>query len=98
MEMLALKNGSSAPKPMVITTMRSITYLWEKGLTGMCVVIDLVDRCKNPNHKIPDGDMSQLKELKLIESDGHILEVVKDVVLSAAKGEGVHMTIVSPVK
>ncbi|HUD02610.1 MAG TPA: hypothetical protein VMR46_01130 [Candidatus Paceibacterota bacterium] len=98
MEMLALKNGSSVPKPAVIAIMMSVNSLWEEGLGGMCAVIDLVDRCKNPNHKIADDVMLQLKASRLIEPEGRIHEAVKDVVLSATEGEGVEMTIGSPVK
>lgn len=98
MQMLALNNGSTEPQPAVVATFMSLSGLWKEGIGGMCAVIDLVDRCKNPQHRIDQRSERKLKELALIEPDGRIHQTVKNVALSAARGNGPDMTLVSPIK
>jgi hypothetical protein len=98
MEMIALNNGSTEPQPAVVATFMSLSGLWKEGIGGMCAVVDLVERCKNPQHPIDRVSEAKLKSLALIGPDGRIHQTVKNVTLSAAKGESFDMTLVSPVK
>ncbi len=98
MQMVALNNGSSEPQPIVVAAYMSLSGLWEEGIAGMCAVIDLVSRCNNPRHPIDRQSEEKLRSLALIEPDGKIHGSIKNVVLSAAKGTGLDMTLVSPVK
>lgn len=98
MEMTALKNGTTAPQSAVVSTIMSLNMLWKEGLMGMCAVIELVERCKNPQHSIDSVSEQTLRKLALIQSDGGIHEIIKNVALSAAEGEGHHMVLTSPIK
>ena len=96
--MLALNNGSTEPQPVVVSTYMSLTTLWKEGLGGMCAVLELVDQCKDPRKSIGSHSLKKLKGLALVQPDGRIHQTIKNVVLSAASGEGSEMTLVSPVK
>lgn len=98
MQMVALNNGSVEPQPAVIATFMSLSGLWKGGISGMCAVIDLVDRCKNPQHRIDQESERTLKSLALLEHDGRIHETVRNIALSAAKGDGPDMVLISPIK
>jgi hypothetical protein len=98
MEMLVLKNGSSEPKVSVVSTMMSVKGLWEQGISGMCHVVELVERCHDPRACIDPSSEEALKGLALLQPDGRPHDTVKNVVLSAASGKGFEMTLESPVK
>lgn len=98
MQMVALNNGSTEPLVAVTAAFMSLSGLWKEGIGGMCAVIDLVDRCKNPQHRLDPQSEAKLKSLRLLESDGRIHGTIKNIALSAAKGDGAHMVLVSPVK
>lgn len=98
MEMLALKNGSSEPKPAVVATMMSLRGLWEKGIPGMCAVSDLYERCKDPKHRIANGELKALTDLALIGPDGRVHDTIKNVVLSAISGKSFNIKMGSPLK
>ena len=98
MEMLALNNGSSEPKPAVIATMMSLKGLWDKGIPGMCAVSDLYERCQNPKHQIANGELKALKDLALIQPDGRIHDTIKNGVLSAITGKSFDIKMGSPIK
>lgn len=96
--MITLKNGSSHPEVSVISTMMSVEGLWKSGITGMCHVVELVARCKDPKVRIDLSSESALKDLGLLQGDGVPHDTVKDVVLSMAVGEGLDLTLGSPVQ
>lgn len=98
MDMVVLNNGTTAPQPAVIATFLSLRGLWRGGLDDMCAVIDLVERCRNPQYPIEQGSEAKLRRLALIDSNGKIHEIVRNVALSAAEGKGSTMTLVSPLK
>ena len=99
MEMLALNNGSSEPKPAVITSMMSIRGLWNEGIPGICAISDLYERCRNQSHPIANGEKQKLESLALLQPDGHVHDTIKNVVLSAITGESLaDMKLGSPIK
>lgn len=98
MEMLRLNNDSSEPKISVATTMMSIRSLWDQGITGICAVSDLYERCRDPNHQIANGELKTLQGLALIQPDGRIHDTIKNVVLSAITGESSDIALGSPIK
>ncbi|MDB5265659.1 MAG: hypothetical protein JWM39_372 [Parcubacteria group bacterium] len=98
MEMLELKDSSSEPKPIVLAVMMSTQMLWESGITGMCHVVELVNRCHDSHCAIDSSSEERLKELELLQKDGSVHSSVRAIMLSAAIGKGVHMKFGSPLK
>jgi len=93
-----LKNGTEACLPLVTVTMFSLNKLIEDG--KIIVVHELVQLCRNHDH-VPWGKTGEdLKALSLVENrDGwHVHDGIRDIVLSAANGEGLGMSIGNPVR
>lgn len=96
MEELLLKNGSKEADALVRVLMMSLRGLWD-GIGGALAVYDLVEKCKNPDYEIFGSNTEKLENLRLIDSNGTIHGSIKNVVLSAVEGEGLDMTLGSPV-
>lgn len=99
-QLVTLKNGAEEVLALVTVTMASLDAISRQG-KGV-VVFELVELCRNPNHK-PWGDTGdELKEWKLatcdIEGRWEVHDSIRNIVLSAAKGEGLDMEIGNPVK
>ena len=96
-ETVKLKNGTEEARPMVAVTMFALNGLMEEG--KVIVLYELVQLCRNRDH-VPWGKTGEdLKALSLIENrDGwHVHDSIRNIVLSAAKGEGLEMSIGNPV-
>ena len=92
MEMSQLKTGKSVPTPLVTTTMIALhQIIAEDGIA----FYELVEFCKDSNHKIRGG-ADKLKTLALLQSDGSIHSDVREIVLAAIEGEGLDLALVSP--
>ena len=94
-----LKNGIEEAKPLVAVVMLSLESLFKEG-KGI-VFYELVEICKDSNHK-PWGTAigEDLKNLSLAsEVDGKWLvhDSIRNIVLSAAEGEGLDLRLVNPV-
>jgi hypothetical protein len=97
MEMVKLKNGTEEAKHLVTTVMMSINGLAKQGLPGMLAVYDLAEVCKGKGYR-PFGDnMKKLQGLALLDQSGKPHDSIRNIVLSAVQGEGLDMTIGSPV-
>jgi hypothetical protein len=92
MEMSLLKIGKSVPKPVAMTTMVALRQIAENDPLAF---YELVELCKDSNHQIW-GDTDKLKGLSLLQSDGRVRDDVKEVILSAAEGEGMELSLGSP--
>src|SRR5260221_610179 len=84
--MVTLKNGSEAVKPVVEVTMLSLIFLIKSG--RMVEVYELVKKAKNPQYVMFAMARKILSELELIDSDGSIPSSVRDIILSAVRGDG----------
>ena len=100
METVNLKNGSSEVKPLVAATMHSLNAVLEgsgDALNGMLAFYELVQKCKNPSHEIwSDAQSTLLMSLSLIDANGDVHSSIKNVVLSAAQGDGLELSLGSP--
>ncbi len=97
MEMVRLNNGTQMAKPLVMSVMMSINGLEQQGLSGMLAVYELVEVCKDKDYKPSPDNMKKLQDLRLLEKSGKPHDSIRNVVLSAVQGEGIDMTIGSPV-
>lgn len=98
MDTVILKHGNiEAHAGMVKVTMLSLHTLFD-SLQGVTAFYDLVMKARDRNYKISYGDNEgYLKKVGLLQEDGSIHEAVKEIVLSAAVGDGLEMKLVSPI-
>lgn len=97
MEMVRLKNGKEEPKSLVATVTVPLRLLAEGGLGGAMALYELHQKAKDPNHQFSGNTGEKLQRLGLVGSDGNLPESVRNVVLSAIEGDGLGMTLGSPV-
>lgn len=92
MDTVTLKNGSEECVTLVSATMHSIRAL------GPIELYELVAICRNPSH-VPFGTTgTSLKAWGLLEMDGRPHSSIKNIVLSAATGEGLELRLGNPVQ
>ena len=96
MNILKLKNGSEECEPVVKVTMLSIQQLM-KGLPGAIDAYELVEKCKDPSHKMFGDSEKHLIDVGLMEGPGRIHDSIKNIVLSSALGEGLELRFGDPV-
>ncbi len=96
MDSVTLRNGSVEPKSIVLTTMLALDTLWKSGLPGMLEVCDLHAIAQGKGADVNKNTIAHLQELELVQPDGKLHDSVRNIVLSACEGEGIHMTLSSP--
>ena len=91
METVRLKNGSEELKVLVNLTMFSLRSLLQNNPTDF---YDLVMVCRNKNYGVTNQAL--LNRLGLMQ--GNLVHTsIKNVVLSAVIGDGLNMTLTSPI-
>jgi hypothetical protein len=95
MSTVTLKNGSEEVQPLVTATMLSLRSLVQDK---PIVFYELVMKCRDRNHRFFGSSGQTLTDLGLVEADGGIHESIRNIVLSATEGEGLEMTLGSPIK
>lgn len=94
-ETFTLKNGAVEVKPLVAITMLRLKALWKN--TPM-LFFELIMRARNPDHAWFGLTESDLKKEGLIEPDGTFCDSIRNIILSATEGEGMDITLGSPVR
>lgn len=95
MEMVVLKNGATEALSLVSVTMMSINQLLASKPLAF---YEMVEVCRDKNHKIFGTLGNDLVELALLQLDGQPHGSIKNIVLSAVEGEGLDMTVSNPTK
>ena len=95
MESVKLHNGAEEASVLVSVVMMSLNSLWDEGLPGVLAVYDLHQLCQNRNYQAMH--IARLKELNLVSNDGSIHDSIRNIVMSAIQGEGMEMTLSSPI-
>jgi hypothetical protein len=93
---MLLKNGSEETESAVKITMLSLKWFMEQPF-GAITVYELVQLCRGP-HELFGNHGDKLKEAGLLQDDGSVHETIRNIVLSAADGEGLELQLVNPVK
>lgn len=93
MELAILRNGSEVPKPAVITCLIALRNLMANNPIAF---FELVEKARNPHHRLFGNSGEVLRSLALIERDGDLHNTTRDVVLSAISGEGLAMRLGDP--
>ncbi len=95
MKLVTLKNGSQEAEGLVVVAMMSLRKLiQEKPI----VFYELVMKARDPNHKFFGQSIEDLKALSLVSVDGSMHDSIRNIVLSAAEGEGLDMALTSPIR
>ncbi len=94
MKMLKLKNGIEEAEPLVLTTM---VVLRELMANKPMVFHELVMKCRDSSYTLFGNTEAVLQEFALMLSDESIHNSIKNIVLSAVTGDGLAMTLDSPV-
>ncbi len=94
MKMLKLKNGIEEAEPLVMTTMMILRQLMH---SKPMVLHDLVMKCRDSSYTLFGNAEAVLQEFALMLSDESIHNSIKNIVLSAVTGDGLAMTLGSPV-
>jgi hypothetical protein len=97
MESIFLKNGAEESRILVTVTMMSLKALLEDA-SGAIAFYELNEKCKNPAHNFfSDAIIEQLRSLSLIDSSENVHSSIRNIVISAAEGEGLNLCLGSPV-
>lgn len=92
MEMMQLRNGTTAPGVIVKTVALSLRALWDKKPLA---AYDLAMLARDPGY-MPFGDAMQVLSDYHLVTDGVIPTDVRNVVLSAFEGDGMTMRLIDP--
>jgi len=96
MKTVELKNGAEEAEALVTVTIGSLHHLIE---TNPIAFYELVQKARDKDHKIIWGNVSSvLKSLALLSENGAMHDSIRNIVLSAAEGDGLDMALVSPIK
>jgi hypothetical protein len=90
-----LKNGTKEADVLITATMTSLYQLWKKK---PIVMYELHQKCLDNNHKLFGNSGADLRALSLVQDDDSVHGSIRNVVLSAMTGEGLSLTLVSPIK
>ena len=94
-EVVALKNGSKAP----LAAVEMITLVLRRMISGdldqMQALIDFVD-CVRDDKPLSEKSQKIILSYGLIEAQGVVHDNTRNILLSAAVGEGLMLQLVSP--
>ncbi len=93
MKTVVLKNGATESLALVNVTRMSINQLLSSKPMAF---YELVEVCRDKNHKIFGTLGDDLIGLALLQNDGQPHGSIKNIVLSAVTGEGMDMTLEDP--
>jgi hypothetical protein len=102
MEPKGLRNGSSEKELLVAVTMFTLKSLLEdknpETAAGSAIAFyELVQKCEDPSHEIfASVTKVLLKERALLDASGAVHSSVRNIVLSAKRGEGLELYLGSP--
>jgi hypothetical protein len=102
MEPKELRNGSSELETFVRMTIISLRSLLEdknpETAAGSAIAFyELVQKCEDPSHEIfADVTKDLLKRSALLDDAGNVHGSVRNIVLSAKRGEGLEIYLGSP--
>lgn len=93
MQTVKLKNGTEEPRVVVAATMVSLQAMFRDA---PIIAYEFVSVCRDPLHKIWSGK-DQMVAAGFMNEDGKMHDTIRNVTLSALDGEGMGMTLGSPV-
>lgn len=96
MKIATLKNGAEEALSLVAVTQMIVNRMME-GFPGVIDLYELVQKCRDSNHRLFGNSEANLKAEGLIEPSGRIHDSTRNIILSMVSGEGLDMTFGNPV-
>jgi hypothetical protein len=95
MKIVKLKNGSEEAMVLVTATMLALqSLLLQTDAIAFC---ELVMKCRGSAHELFGNTQEVLKKLSLVDQNGEVHDSTRNIVLSAAVGEGLNLSLQSPI-
>ena len=95
---IRLRNGSEAPRSAVMTSWLAIKRLADSGDMGNVIALyEARELARNPAHQIWGGTGATLRNFALIDGDGRMHDITRDVILSSVLGDGTDVNVTFPV-
>jgi hypothetical protein len=95
MESVLLNNGTTEAKPLVLATFVALEGLLT---TRPIDFYELVETCRDSNHKPWGNSGETLKKFSLLQTNGKPHDSIRNIVLSAVTGNDLEMTLRNPIK
>lgn len=100
METVTLKDGTISAKPLVVTTMMTLEAIEKENPVA---IYDLVQKCKNANHKFVDNPFGPnssiiLEKYGLCSDDHEVQSSIRSIILNAVEKSGIMWRVCSPLK
>lgn len=95
MDTIRLKNGADEALPLVSVIYNNLHLMVSEGGIHF---YELVMKCRNRNHQFFGNAQEKLHALGFIQADGSIHDSIRNIVLSSVEGDGMNMSLVSPIK
>lgn len=93
-----LKNGSEYVEPLVnVILMALVPLIKSDNITDHLLLYELREKSRNPKHKFFGRLGDDLIAKGLVNKDGSVLEVVRDIMDSMTSGEGLDTTYSNPI-
>lgn len=93
MNEVRLKNGTTALQVAVASTLSTLEVLRDNHPLAL---FDLVMFARDPGDTLDRDTLQMMKKFSLVDESGAMPRDVRNVVLSAAEGDGLNMRLVSP--
>lgn len=93
MEIAKLKNGTEEAKHLIQMVMLSLQTLMQENPIAL---YEVVMKARDSKHEFFGNTSEILRKLKLIQSDGSLHDSIRNIVNSAAQGDGLDLCLVSP--
>ena len=92
MEPIRLRNGNDEAAPLVAATMMTLRHLIDADVIAF---YELTMLCRDPKHAVFGNVGAKLIAAGLLDERGVPHQSVRNVVLSAVKGEGLGLTLMA---
>ena len=93
MKVVRLRNGSEEAAPLVTVTMMSLEHLVKERPLAF---YDLVMKCRDRSYQFFGDNGEHLQDLALVGDGESIHNSIRNIVLSAVRGDGMDMMLDSP--
>lgn len=88
-----LKNGEEEVESIIVVTMAVLNDLM---ITRPISLVDLVLKCKDKDYVFFGDNEATLIDLALLDSNGMVYRSIRNIVLSAITGDGLEISLGSP--
>ena len=96
-EMIKLKNGDSLPVALFATGWgRLLTLKTSEDYEDFLAIYELVQKSRNPDHKIFGNHLTRLRSMGLLDYNGQVPSYVASIVISSAEGDGLGVNLGLP--